>query len=235
MCYISNHRLYRQPLVGIQSWRRRQRFPMATLLGLHRWLEEQPLRDRESLARLARMGWFLGPDMPVAAILRLGNAVEFTPSEVDIVFGQYIRRHLDDIESRLTGSYPDRTDLFREAFGAHRDCRYSLSIRAFLCEGDGIFHKKFRTSLFRRGRTDAVSAFSSEVMGRFFQAVLHPFEEDVDLWTDTDKLDDAFDGLNRHQVIHGTKKDYNTELNSLKAISLLDNLVWVLNRPAYLC
>ena len=25
------------------------------------------------------------------------------------------------------------------------------------------------------------------------------------------------------------KLDYNTELNSLKAVSLLDNLVWVLN------
>ena len=233
MGYSTHHRLYRQPS-GIQSWGRRQRFPMSTLMGLHRWLEEQPLRDRESLARLARMGWFLGPDMPVAAIPKLGKAVERAPIEVDVLVGQYIRRHLDDIESRLTGSYPDRTHLFREAFGAHRDCRYSLSIRAFLCEADGIFYERFRTSLFRRGRRDAVSAFSSEVMGRFFQAVLHPFEKDVDLWMDTDKLDDAFDGLNRHQVIHGTKVDYNTELNSLKAISLLDNLVWVLNRPAYL-
>ena len=204
-------------------------------LRLHRWLEEQPEHDKESLTKLARRGWFLGPRMPVAAIPQLGSAVEATPNDVDVAVGQHVRRHLDDIEAALIETYPHRSHLFREAFGAHRECWYSLSIGAFLEQADGIFCEKFGSLLFTKGRSDAVSAFSSEVTGRFFQAVLHPLTVAIPLWEDTRRLPDTFDGLNRHQVLHGMKADYDTELNSLRAISLLDNLVWVLNRPADGC
>ena len=208
-------------------------FPMVTLRRLIRWLEVQPLHDRESLTKLARRGWFLGPRMPVAAIPRLGSAVEVTPTEVDLVVGRHVRRNLCDIEAALIGSYPSRSLLLREAFEAHRECKYSLSIQAFLTQADGIFYERFGELLFTKGRKDAVSVFSSEVRGRFFQAVLHPLTVATPLWEDTRRLDDTFEGLNRHQVLHGMRADYNTELNSLKAISLLDNLLWVLSRPAY--
>ena len=208
---------------------------MATLRRLHRWLEEQPLRDKKSLTKLARRGWFLGPRMPVAAIPQLGRALEDTPNDVDVAVGQHVRRHLDDIEAALIETYPHRSHLFQEAFGAHRECWYSLSIGAFLEQADGIFYDAFGSLLFTKGRRGAVSAFRSEVTGRFFQAVLYPFTVDTPLWVHTGTLDDTFEGLNRHQVLHGLKTDYNTELNSLKAISLLDNLVWVLNRSADGC
>ena len=204
-------------------------------LMLHRWLEEQPEHDKESLTKLAVRGWFLGPDVPVSSIPQLGHAVDGTPDEVDIVVGQYIRRRLDVIESALIKSYPDRSHLFKEAFEAHRERRYSLSIRAFLAEADGVFHDRFGKPLFTRKRNDAVSAFMSEVTGRFFQAHLHPLTQVIPLWEDTRRLPDTFEGLNRHQVLHGIKADYDTETNSLKAISLLDYLVWVLNRPADGC
>ena len=205
---------------------------MATLRRLHRWLEEQPLHDKESLTKLARRGWFLGPRMPVAAIPRLGSAVEVTPNEVDVVVGQYVRRNLDDIEAVLIESYPHRSHLLREAFEAHRECKYSLSIQAFLTQADGIFYERFEKHLFSKRGPGAISAFSSEVTGRFFQAVLHPLTLAIPLWEDTHRLSNTFEGLNRHQVLHGMKADYNTALNSLKPIPLLDNLVWVLNRPA---
>ncbi len=208
---------------------------MATLRRLFRWLEEQPLRDQESLTKLAYRGWFLGPRMPVAAIPRLGRAVEGMPDEVDESVGQHVRRYLNDIEAALIETYPHRSHLFQEAFGAHRGCRYSLSIGAFLEQADGIFYDKFGRLLFTGGGRAAVSAFRSEVTGRFFQAVLYPYTVDTPLWVHTGSLADTFDGLNRHQVIHGLKTDYNTEQNSLKAIALLDNLVWVLNRRNDVC
>ena len=195
-----------------------------------RWLEKQPPRDMEALAKLAHRGWFIGPHMPVANIPRLGNAVEGMPNEVDEAVARYIRRHLDNIETALIESYPHRSQLLREAFTAHRECKYSLSIQAFLSQADGIFYEKFREFLFSRSGPSAVSAFSKRVSGRFFQAHLHPLTLTIPLWVDTRGLTDTFEGLNRHQVLHGMKVDYATELNSLKAISLLDNLAWVLNR-----
>ena len=205
---------------------------MATLRRLLRWLEEQPLQDKESLTKLAYRGWFLGSRMAVAAIPRLGSAVEGMPKEVDLAITQHVRRQLDHIEAALIESYPLRSHLFQEAFSAHQESRYVSSIPVFLQQADGVFYDTFGRSLFRKEGRGAVSAFRSEVTGRFFQAVLHPLTLDPLLWANTDTLDDTFEGLNRHQVIHGMKVNYDTELNSLKAISLLDNLVWVLNRPA---
>ena len=200
-----------------------------------RWLEKQPLRDRESLTKLACRGWFLGPRFPVGTIPQLGSAVEITPSDVDEVVARHVRQHLNDIEAALIGFYPRRTYLFEEAFWAHREGRYSLSIQAFLTQADGIFCDRFGTHLFHKGSKEAVSTFSSEVRGRFFRATLHPLTQFIPLWEDTRCLDDKFEGLNRHQVLHGMKVDYNTELNSLQAVSLLDYLSWVLNRRADRC
>ena len=204
-------------------------------LRLHRWLEEQPEHDKESLTKLARRGWFLGPNVPVSAIPQLGRAVERTPDEVDAIVGHYVRRHLDEIEAKLMKSYPHRSQPLRQAFGAHQQSKYALSIPVFLLQADGIFHERFGKILFKRERKEAVRAFSSEVTGRFFQAHLHPLTQVIPLWEDTRRLPDTFEGLNRHQVLHGMKADYDTEPNSLKAISLLDYLVWVLNRPADGC
>lgn len=39
-----------------------------------------------------------------------------------------------------------------------------------------------------------------------------------------------FDGLNRHQVLHRESVDYGTEINSLKAISLLNYVFQVLRK-----
>ena len=85
----------------------------------------------------------------------------------------HVRQNLDDTEAALIGFYSSRTYLFQEAFWAHREGRYSLSIQAFLTQADGIFCDRFGKQLFRGGSQEAVSDFSSEVRGRFFQAHLH--------------------------------------------------------------
>ena len=203
---------------------------MASLLRLLRWLEEQPLRDQHSLEKLAGVGWFFGPRMPVAEIPRLGKAAVGAPNEVDAAVSQHVRVHLDTIEATLIETYPHRSHLIQEAFWAHRECKYALSIPVLLSQADGIFHERFGKHLFGRERTGAVSEYSSEVTGRFFQAILHPLRSAIPLWLDTRSPGVTVGDFNRHGVMHGMKVNYNTELNSLKAISLLDHLVWVLNR-----
>lgn len=202
-------------------------------LRIKYWLEEQPKRDRQSLMKLAQRGWFLGPHWPVSAIPKLGAAIVEEPDEVDMDVAQYIRGHLDNIEIRLVELYPRRSHLFTEGFWAHRQRRYALSIPVFLSQADGLFYDRFDKNLFMtKGRTEAVSDFGSEVIGLFFQAVLHPLGESIPLWEGTHYLEENFEGLNRHQVLHGIRMDYGTEINSLRAISFLDYLAWVLNRSA---
>ena len=62
---------------------------------------------------------------------------------------------------------------------------------------------------------------------------LHPLEVTLPLWMskgDRAKRRDLFVRLNRHQVLHGEPVDYGTEENSLKAISLLNYLHWILSQ-----
>ena len=208
---------------------------MATLRKLLRRLEEQPARDRETFTKLANRGWFLSPRMPVAAIPLIGEAMESAPDEVDEAVAQHLRQYFSDVESGLVKAYPHRSHLFREGFWAHRECKYALSIPVFLAQADGIFYDNFGKPFFRRSGQSIVRNFSSSVTGHFIRAVLHPLTGRAPLWWDNRSRDSAIQGLNRHDVLHGMKVDYNTELNSLKAVSFLDNLAWVLNRHEYGC
>ena len=153
------------------------------------------------------------------------------PNEVEVAVGQHVRWHLNAIEAALIETYPHRSHLIQEAFGAHRECRQSLSIQAFLSQADGIFYERPRISLFTKSGPGVASAFSKMVTGRFFRAALHPLTLAIPLWKHIHCLPDTFKGLNRHQVLHGMKADYNNELNSLRAISLLHNLVRAVDPP----
>jgi hypothetical protein len=47
-------------------------------------------------------------------------------------------------------------------------------------------------------------------------------DADAPLTRDTRQLPAGFDGLNRHAVLHGTDPNYGTEVNSLRAVSVLN-------------
>ena len=200
--------------------------------------EEIAERDKKSLTKLAQMGWFFGPHMAVSAIPRLGRAVESHPDEVDEYFGRHIRANLDEIEEELVRYCPHRSEFLEKGFKAHREGDYEISISIFLQQADGIFNDRYgragagNESLFtKRSREKQIKTFieSEFLAGRsIMQAHLHPFTESIPLWKGTRDLEDTFKGLNRHQVMHGTSVRYGTELNSLKAVSLLSCLSWVL-------
>lgn len=201
---------------------------------IQRWLEEQPEEDRESLTQLAvQTGWFFGPRMPVGIITWLGKASKEAPSEVDQIMSGLVQENLDHTEVHLSEAYPNRSHLLMEAFWAHRSGNYALSIPVLLAQADGIFYDRCEGKLFfeKKGKK-TIRDFSSKVAGKFFQAHVHPLTVDTPLWMHSKGLNSTFSGLNRHQVLHGMKVDYNTELNSLKAIAFLDHLSWMLNRPA---
>ena len=203
--------------------------------ALRDWLEEQPERDKQSLAKLADRGWFLDPNMPVANIGLLARAIEEYPNDVDTAYSGFIRNRLDEIEWELVAAYPSRNHLLRDAFEAHRKAQYTLSVPVFLTQADGIFRERFNKELYdskRQGVSRAITdnTYRSSCQDRFFRAVLEPFKVPSPLWNSQGELDKAFTGLNRHQVLHGMSTDYDVELNSLRAVSLLSNLRWVLNR-----
>ena len=215
-----------------ESWRQFEeqfrRFSNEFAEQLRRLNEEIP----EGLQRLGEEGWFLDPEMPASLLQKIERLFDEHPDEIAEGLSHFFRTRLDVIEEALIDSYPHRGHLFQQAFEAHREGKYGLSIPVFLTQADGIFWERTpeRQNLFRSGqRESACNEYVSQISDTYILAYLHPLSIILPLWTTQNERDDSFVGLNRHQVLHGESVDYGTEQNSLKAISLLSYLRWILS------
>lgn len=199
-------------------------------------LSELPERNRKALQNLGEEGWFLHPDMPFDFLFKIAHLLIEDPNDASKWLCDFFRERLNNIEQELIEAYPHRKRLLCDAFGAHQEGKYSLSVLVFLAQADGIFSEKSseRKSLFiYEQRKDAVQEHASQVVGCFNATYLYPLEVSLPLWMSERQRETSignFTGLNRHQVLHGESMDYDTEENSLKVISLLYYLHWVLSR-----
>lgn len=150
-------------------------------------------------------------------------------SELSDAFKEYHYSHLDLIEQRLLRMYPERNRFITEAFDAHRTGKYLFSIPIFLSLADGITYlktgeaclfsssdkqPKIKQTQFMKNLIDEsllLEAMLSAVTN--FSAINKP-----------ERMDDNRFFLNRHTILHGKNLDYDTEMNSLKVISLLNYL-----------
>ena len=192
---------------------------------------EIPERNRKALQRLGEEGWFIDPKMPLSLLQEI-ELLDEHPDEMAEWLSDFFRTQLDAIEGALVDSYPNRGHLLQQAFEAHREGKYGLSIPVFLTQADGIFWERTpeRQNLFRSiQREKACNKYISQISDNYILAYLHPLSIILPLWMTQDKRGDSFVGLNRHQVLHGESVDYDTEQNSLKAISLLNYLRWIFN------
>lgn len=201
----------------LQQWR-------SLLDDFSRQMQEMPARLRAQLAVLMARGWCLDPEMPHTWGEDLVEAIEGgEEQEAQEWLIDYFRERLDEIEKALVERHPQRATLIAQAFAAHREGRYALSIPVLLAQADGVIHDKHRRQLFSKKS----SANLQEVLDKLpdddtrviFMAA---FYVDIPLTQNTNKLPANFDGLNRHAVLHGTDPNYGTEVNSLRAISVLN-------------
>ena len=201
-----------------------------------RLADEIPERDRKALQRLGEEGWFLDPEMPAPLLQEMELLFDEHSDEMTEWLSNFFRTRLDVIERALIDSYPHRGHLFQQAFEAHREGKYGLSIPVFLTQADGIFWEQApeRQNLFiSRQRKGACREYVSQISNSYIAIYLHPLSTLLPLWMNQNERTERGDsciGLNRHQVLHGESLDYGTEQNSLKAISLLSYLRWILSK-----
>ena len=191
-------------------------------------IEVVPEREKKGLQILGEEGWFFDPEMHSCLFLqRIETLLNRDPKELLSQLNNYcvdlFREQLDNIEKKLADSYPHRHPQLLQAFSAHRRGEYSLSIKAFLPEADGIFGEIFPgKSLFRQEqRKSAVSKYALNTQSSFLRKYFHIFSLSLPLWMSEFERDESFSGFNRHTVVHGESLDDYNEENSLKTISLL--------------
>ncbi|XYI49322.1 hypothetical protein OOOCML_33085 (plasmid) [Cupriavidus necator H16] len=197
------------------------------------------------MVELAKHGWYidmqrmgLGHPPRLAEALRKNEGAEEAKEELRLHFSV----HLDEIETEVCELLPHRSHILAQAFNAHRAGQYALSIPVFLSQADGICFEKVNAYYFVSDKTPEgrkigrpETAIHAESLDHDFwtRIVLAPLGEFGELNVSGKKRPPDFQGLNRHTVMHGQSLDYGTEINSLKAISLLNYVSHVLARKSF--
>jgi hypothetical protein len=192
-----------------------------------------PERTRNVLLLLGQHGWFLDLESPIPKIWKLEKVLKSGDIEnVEDVLIEYYRESSSEIAEKLKKNYPNRATILDKAFIAHSRGEYELSIPVFLIQADGICQELINVQLFtKRENKPLTAAYVETIANDTLQfALLYPLAHPLPISASAHERGVDFDQLNRHQVLHGESLDYGTEVNSLKAISLLNYVANILER-----
>lgn len=221
-----------QPLTDVHDWAKA--FQAEEQLRMREWfsvieefqqqLREMPGEVRAQLAVLMARGWCLDPEMPHTWGRDLAEAFEEgQEEEAQQWLVDYFKDRLDEIEKTLTDRHPQRAVILAQAFQAHRNGQYFLSIPVMLSQADGVIQDKHQKQLFTKKARANLKAVVEKMQEDDLRVIfMEAFCVDIPLTRQTEKLPAGFDGLNRHAVLHGTDPNYGTEINGWRAVSILN-------------
>ena len=195
------------------------------------------LLDKEIPRTLIRHGWYPTADMSGGGVALLAEGLndpeEERAASARQFFIEKFRADADTVERTLVEQFPNRAHVIADAFAAHRETKFNLSIPVFFAQADGIAWGLFGKSLFSSQTIRDADALASEIReGILRELFLSLMWEEWPHALSAHKRPADFAGLNRHQVMHGEACDYGTEENSLKAMSLLNFCAFVLRESA---
>lgn len=205
-------------------------------------LEEMPQRSKKAMNTAFVQGWFFNWQGSLQTVLGLIDSIEAAgddQNQIDTILKEHFIEYIDYYSGQLSDAYPERKSAIDSAVSAHKtlgDSGYFLSIPVFLAQADGIFSEVCEISM-AMGKSQK----KPEVKGvEFIRSRIGEDGEASDLLSplfnlhesdllksegarnsEFDRTGVVFNALNRHQVLHGEVSNYGTELNSLKAFSLL--------------
>jgi hypothetical protein len=200
--------------------------------NLQRFLRDLPEHMRTACIELANEGWYIDGDFGAGACGDLVRAIRAGNQEwVNCQLMEDYTRRLPAVTAALFKRYPHRAKILRAAFAAHERGEFELSVPVFLAQADGICYEVTGRHMFikSKGKPTVAEYTESFDLDALHAAVLTPLRSVYAIGLSQQQRPKDFSGLNRHQVLHGESVDYDTELNSCKAISLLSYLEWVLH------
>jgi hypothetical protein len=195
-------------------------------------LDKLPERSREAMRLALAEGWFFGWHEDLQTLIELVeglNAAE--PGLIEDVMATYYRTNLQHFSRRLVKEYPQRAEAIKAAVHAHNliENGYILSVPVFIAQADGLLSEI--TGIASPLQRENIKQFTNQYAAD--QEILDLLSPFLNLKASNflmqakarDELvgqsGKSFTALNRHQVMHGERSDYGTEINSLKAFSFL--------------
>jgi len=193
----------------------------ATFRTLPKLEEMVAPRVRKAVTILATNGWFVSDKIDRFDVFDLAEEGRLTDASRTLV--KYFRSHLRSIQHLLSEAFPEREQIFHQAFRAHRKKLYFLSVPIFLIQADGICFDVLGANYFRkRKRRPATADLVKDISGTpYLGAFLEPLRIILPVSKDTRYLDSKGRDFNRHSILHGLTASYGTEINSFKSLSLV--------------
>lgn len=185
---------------------------------------KQQMLLKERMGVLVHRGWFVDPEMPLSVVRLMTKAFECDEAgDAEKWFVDYYISRGCSIIQKVCEKFPERSEIIADAFAAHNEGRFSLSVPVFLAQADGIADDCYRgRQIYSRRKSKGVCGLASSAQeGSAEWTFLSVYAENSPLVKDTKDLCPGFNGLNRHGVLHGTDKRYGTQINSLRALSVL--------------
>lgn len=198
---------------------------------------------------LAQRGWFISYGFGLRDFDSLAESAKFaSDNELEQLVEDLYRKNLGSLVDHFNRNYPARQAIVEQAIYAHREKLYALSIPVFFAQSDGVCVERTKRHFFM-GRPDQhVKAIAQEKTfalqaemqnddeGQRVSKILEllmwaPLLEHHSIrYNDAKREEMGYLGLNRHTVLHGESLDYATEVNSLKAFSLLSYMASLLEQ-----
>ena len=204
-----------------------------------------PEQTRRVQGYLANRGWWLPfVDLPVMAAAELARMIdEGRHDQVELELRSFASSRMQQTARKLETLWPQRWRILADAFDAHRQGRYTLSVPAMLIQADGISQELLGAPLFGK---EAGAPKTKRALTRTLQRIrvagrplglssildmcLDPLRTVCSLGENTAERDrrraqdPRYGPLNRHAVLHGLDVGYDSEANGLRAILVLDYL-----------
>lgn len=198
--------------------------------------EKYPQLSR-NLEEIARQGWFISPHMDFSSYEQLAFSLDGLPESdgrweaLDTAFSNCYSENIGYLLEKITELYPVRDFAIRPAVAAHLRGEYALSVPVFFSQAEGILRDRTSRELFTKkdghisdyAAAQRVSAEDiSDWFGHFDDAIWAPLCGELPIaWSAKQRERADYQGLNRNTTLHGIDLNYATEINSLKAFSLL--------------
>ncbi|MCL5247165.1 hypothetical protein M4I21_15185 [Cellulophaga sp. 20_2_10] len=180
----------------------------------------ESLQKKDGFIKLANLGWYVNGKTSLTQASNLMDlAHNGKVSDINNYLTNYYKKELSERIFSFDKFQSKRSFIIKEAVECHLSGKYYASVPLFLPQADGLCSKLlFKTKDRKRELKQLVKG---KIKNDFFLNILNSVLR-------TNKIDEYFSddfdtstGLNRHAVLHGYDTDYGTELNSLKAFSLL--------------
>lgn len=213
-------------------------FAMQLSESLKEWItqfQESHRLLKHPISILSQHGWYLSPFMTREESIEIANLLSTDHQvEADKKMMLFFKEHERKIEKSICTQFPDREKLIRLAFKAHRRREYELSIPVMIAQADGMCKQLIGTQLFAKNDgVPSTSRFAEQFASdAFLSSILEPLRQTNIVSANTRDLPSLVGVLNRHGILHGTILDYASQMNSYKAISLLQYVVYFVRDAA---